>query len=133
MLGGDCVEHSFFRAILFGWITILLTLLLSTFTIAVIVRFSSIQEVTVSYMTTIVAFICLFIAGFIAGIKGKKNGLVIGIVVGASFTLITFLIQYLGYDATFTTKQLLFHLGYIAICIIGSIIGVNMSPTTTSS
>lgn len=119
------METSFLRAVLFGWITMALTLLLTTTILAVIIRFSTIKEITVLTLSMIVAFLTLFIGGLVAGLKGKSNGIIIGLFTGGGFTLVTFLVQFLGYNDLFSVKQLLFHSGYIVTAIIGSIIGVN--------
>lgn len=119
------METSFLRAILFGWITMVLSLLVTTTLLAFIIRFSSIKEITVLTVSIIVAFFTLFIGGLVAGLKSKSNGIIIGLFTGGGFTLVTFLVQFLGYNDLFSVKQLLFHSAYIVTAIIGSILGVN--------
>lgn len=119
------MQRSFFTAVLYGWLAIIITLLITSFILALIIRFSSISEVTVTYISLIVGFFTLLLGGIIAGIKGKENGLLIGLFTGLGFTCITFFVQYLGYDDVFSVKQLMYHLGYIFSAILGSIIGVN--------
>lgn len=119
------MNTSFVRAVLFGWVAIASLLILTTTTLAFIIRFSAMREITISYVAIIIAFIILFIAGLIAGFKGKANGLFIGLCTGGGFTLFTFLIQFLGYNDLFSWKQMLFHLAYIMTAVVGSIIGVN--------
>ena len=119
------LETSFMRAVLYGWIAIAIAILVSTTLLAFIIRFSSISESTVSFVAIFIAFITMFFGGLIAGLKGKANGWFIGLFTGVGFTLLTFLIQFLGYNAIFSVKQLLFHVGYIISAMIGSIIGVN--------
>lgn len=119
------METSFLRAILFGWITMALSLFVTTTLLAIMIRFSSIKEITILTVSIIIAFATLFIGGLVAGLKGKANGLIIGLFTGGGFTLVTFLVQFLGYNDLFSLKQLLFHSAYIVTAVIGSIIGVN--------
>lgn len=120
------MRTSFFRAVLCGWMTILLALLIASAFLALIIRFSKVGETALATMGLIVAIIALFLGGLFAGIKGGARGIVLGILTGGGFTLLTFLIQYLGYDELFSFKQLLFHFAYIVSAIIGSILGVNI-------
>lgn len=119
------METSFLRAVLYGWVTILLSLIMTTALLALIIRFSSIKEMTVLSISIVIAFLTLFIGGLVAGVKGKSKGLIIGLFTGGGFTLTTFLVQFLGYNDLFTVKQLIFHIGYIIVAMFGSIIGVN--------
>lgn len=121
------MKSSYFSAALYGWIAILLLIVLSSAIFALLIRFTTISEMVLSYATLFVGFITLFIGGMIAGMKGKANGWFIGALTGMGFTLLTFLIQYLGYNEIFTSKQLIYHLTYILVAIFGSIIGVNVS------
>lgn len=121
------MQRSFLSAVVYGWIAIIIMLLISSFLLALIIRFSAIAELTIAYISLIAGFITLLIGGIVAGIKGKENGLLIGLFTGIGFTLITFLIQYLGYDSVFSFKQMMYHLGYIVSAVLGSIIGVNFA------
>lgn len=123
------MEQSFVRAILYGWITIFVVLLGSSFILALITRFSSISESTIAYISIALGFFILFFGGMIAGLKGKANGLIIGLFTGGGFTLMTFLVQYLGFDQFFSLKQLIYHVLYMLIAIVGSILGVNLVQT----
>jgi len=120
------VQTSFFRAILYGWVTVLVLLIVTTVLLALVVRFTNISETTLATISLIIALLSLFIGGLFAGLKGEANGILLGVLTGGGFTFFTFLVQYLGYDAFFTLKQLAFHLAYILSAVIGSIIGVNL-------
>src|SRR5690625_3201134 len=102
-----------------------LALLVTTTLLAFIIRFSSIKEITALTISIIIAFLTLFIGGLVAGLKAKSNGILIGLLTGGGFTLVTFLVQFLGYNDLFSVKQFLFHGAYIITAIIGSILGVN--------
>lgn len=125
--GGVPLKSSYFSAALYGWIVILLLILISSVIFALLIRFTSISEMYFSYATLLVGLITLFIGGMIAGMKAKSNGWFIGAITGVGFTFMTFLIQYLGYNEMFTSKQFIYHLTYILVAIFGSIIGVNVS------
>lgn len=116
----------FIKSILYGWATIFISLVITTFLLALVIRFTSIEENTMSYIIVTVACLILFLGGLIAGLKGKKNALYIGIFTGGGFTLLTFLIQFLGYNELFSLKQAAFHFVYLIIAIIGSMVGVHL-------
>ena len=115
-----------FVALMYGWIVVLGLILLSSIILAFFLRFTSFNEPTLSWVTLGAGLISLFIGGFIAGLKGRAKGWVIGISVGIGFTLFTFLVQYLGYQQTFSMSQSLHHVGYICAAIVGGIVGVNL-------
>lgn len=115
-----------FIALLYGWVVVLGLILISSIILAFFLRFTSLNQSTLSWITLSVGLISLFIGGFIAGLKGRAKGWVIGIAVGIGFTLFTFLVQYLGYQQSFSMNQSLHHIGYILAALIGGIIGVNL-------
>lgn len=117
---------SFIRAVFFGWITSLILLISFSFLLALMLRFSSISEKIITSSAVMIGLITLLTAGFIAGLKGKKRGLFLGLATGLAFTLTTFLIQFLGYDMLFSIEQVFYHLGYIIMAIIGSLMGVHL-------
>lgn len=100
-------------------------MIMSSFIVALLVRYTHFTESLYSYITVAIGLLALFFGGFIAGIKRKANGLFVGICTGVLFTIIVFLIQFLGYDTSFTIKQSLYHLLYMIAAIVGSVIGVN--------
>lgn len=115
-----------FIALLYGWIVVLGLVLISSIILAFFLRFTSFNEPTLSWITLSVGLISLFIGGFIAGLKGRVKGWLIGAIVGIGFTLFTFLIQYLGYQQSFTMNQSIHHIGYIVAALMGGIVGVNL-------
>lgn len=121
------MKNGNFIAIVYGWIVILVLILMASMLLSVFIRYTSISEFTLSYLALIIALVILFIGGLAAGVKGKENGWFIGGCTGAGFTLLTFLIQFLGYNTMFSVQQLIFHLTYILAAIVGSIIGVNVA------
>ncbi|GGB28441.1 TIGR04086 family membrane protein [Virgibacillus dakarensis] len=115
-----------FIALLYGWIVILGLILVTSFILGLLLRFTGMNENTLSWVTLVVGLLALFTGGIVAGAKGKQKGWVIGSVTGLGFTLFTFLVQYLGYEQTFSLEQSLHHLGFIAAALFGGVIGVNM-------
>lgn len=127
------MKNSHLVAIVYGWVTILVIILLSSMLLAVVIRFTKISEFTLSYLTLIIGLLTLFIGGVVAGLKGKEKGWVIGGLTGIGFTLLTFFIQYLGFNALFSFQQLIFHITYILAATVGSIVGVNLISTNQNA
>lgn len=115
-----------FIALLYGWIFILVFILVSSFILTLIVQFTGIRQQTLSWVAFSVGLIGLFIGGMITGIKGKSKGWIIGGLTGVGFTVFIFLVQFLGYQNGFSLDQTLHHLGFILAAILGGMIGVNL-------
>ncbi|MGM8364689.1 TIGR04086 family membrane protein [Virgibacillus sp. W0181] len=120
------MEKNHFTAMVYGWIVILGLILVSSVTLAFLLRFTSFNEPTISYVTLAIGLISLFTGGIVAGIKGKGKGWLIGGITGLGFTIFTFSVQYLGYQQAFTMEQSLHHAGYILAALLGGMIGVNL-------
>ncbi|MGM8212975.1 TIGR04086 family membrane protein [Virgibacillus sp. W0430] len=115
-----------FTALVYGWIVVLGLVLISSVTLAFLLRFTSLNEPMVSYVTLAIGLISLFTGGIVAGVKGKGKGWLIGGITGIGFTFFTFLVQYLGFEQGFSLQQSLHHVGYILAALIGGIVGVNL-------
>lgn len=124
--GGENVKGNQFIALLYGWVVIIGLILLTSFILGILLRFTSMDETTLSWATLITGLIALFIGGIVAGVKGQKKGWIIGSITGLGFTLFIFLVQYLGFQQTFSMQQSLHHVGFIAAALLGGILGVNM-------
>ncbi|MFV8826860.1 TIGR04086 family membrane protein [Alkalihalobacterium sp. APHAB7] len=111
---------------LYGLIGVLFIAVAFSFVISLILSFSSLTEASFSWFILIVSFLALFIGGMIAGVKAKEKGWMVGAGTALLFTVITLLIQYLGYNSTFTMEQYLYHGGYLLASVFGGIIGVNL-------
>ncbi|MGM0844110.1 MAG: TIGR04086 family membrane protein [Bacillota bacterium] len=114
-------------AILYGTGTILVIAVLSSLVFALILRFTSLEESSISMAITIISFLALFIGGFMSGGKGKEKGIVLGGLTGLLFSIGVFLFQYLGYDSLFSLKQVVYHACFVVTCMMGGILGVNVS------
>lgn len=116
-----------FVGLLYGWIIILGLILIASIILAFVLRFTSFNEPALSWTTLAIGLIVLFIGGLVAGLKSKKKGWIIGTLTGLGFTLFTFLVQYLGYQQTFSLEQALHHGGYLVAALFGGVIGVNLA------
>lgn len=121
------MKRSDIVAIGYGLLTIFIFIIVASFIFSLIVHFSSINEFTLAVMTTVTSIISLFLGGLIAGLKGKRRGWFIGIATGAFFTCFVFLVQYLGFDKTFSFEQMMYHLSYIFVATLGGMFGVNLA------
>ncbi|MCF3941868.1 TIGR04086 family membrane protein [Oceanobacillus alkalisoli] len=115
-----------FIALLYGWVFILLFIVVSSFVLALVLQFTTISQWMLSWVAFSVGLVGLFIGGMITGIKGKSKGWVVGGLTGLGFTLFIFLVQYLGYQNGFSIQQMLHHSGFILAAIFGGMIGVNL-------
>lgn len=126
-------SKSFGTAILYGLIFIFLFAALSSLIFSIILRFTSVREISLQYVVTAISFVGLFGGGFLSGGKGKQRGWLIGGLTGLTYSLIVFLFQYLGYDRLFTPEQFIYHVCYTLIAMMGGILGVNMSTTSRTA
>ncbi|MFC0522483.1 TIGR04086 family membrane protein [Pontibacillus salicampi] len=117
-------------ALMYGWIAIFILMTVSSLILAIILRFSEMTESTLQWTTLVIGLLTLFAGGFISGMKGKEKGWLLGVLTGAGFTLIVLLFRYLGYEEGMGLTQMLYHSGYVAIALLGGMIGVNMSSST---
>ncbi|MDF2945561.1 MAG: hypothetical protein K0S51_240 [Bacillales bacterium] len=91
-----------------------------------LLKVTSLQETSMDFVFTITSFLIIMFGGLVSGGKAKEKGLIVGGLSALVFSLIVFLIQYLGYDQMFSMQQWFTHIGYLAISAVGGILGVNM-------
>ena len=115
------------NAVLYGTISIFIFAIISSSIFAFILRFTALQESSIQYVITAISFIASFAGGFIAGGKGKQKGWLLGGLTGFIYSLIIFFYQFLGLDSLFNVEQIIYHVCYILISMMGGILGVNMS------
>ncbi|MFD1038596.1 TIGR04086 family membrane protein [Virgibacillus byunsanensis] len=118
-----------FIALMYAWIVILGLILLTSIFLAFLLRFTTFNETTLTWVTLTIGLISLFIGGIVAGVKAQQKGWIIGSITGLGFTIFTFLVQFLGYQQAFSLEQSLHHAGYIIAALIGGVVGVNMLGT----
>ncbi|SHF66057.1 TIGR04086 family membrane protein [Ornithinibacillus halophilus] len=113
-------------ALMYGWIVVLALIFLSSLSLALLLKFSTFNEPTLTWVALVIGLIVLFLGGMIAGIKGKAKGWIIGAFTGLGFTLFVFLVQFLGYGESFNAQQSIHHLFYILSAVLGGVVGVNV-------
>jgi putative membrane protein (TIGR04086 family) len=118
---------------LYGLIFIFLFAIVSSLIFSLILKFTSVKETQLQYIITAFSFIALFGGGFLSGGKRKEKGWLIGAVTGIIFSLIVLLSQFLGYDRLFNAEQVIYHICYILIAMMGGILGVNVSSNSRRS
>ncbi|QIW80844.1 TIGR04086 family membrane protein [Bacillus tequilensis] len=121
------------KGILYGLIAIFSAMLLTSLAVSLLLTATSLEESSFNWLINAISFLSLFIGGFISGGKGKERGWMIGAMTALSFSMIILLFQYLGFGKTFTAEQLLFHLGFLGVCMLGGIFGVNMRGNRSST
>jgi putative membrane protein (TIGR04086 family) len=126
-------SKSFGTSVLYGLIFIFLFAAFSSLIFSFILRFTSVREISLQYIITVISFIGLFGGGFLSGGKGKQKGWLIGGLTGLIYSLIVFLFQYLGYDRLFTSEQIIYHICYTLIAMMGGILGVNMASNSRTA
>lgn len=114
----------------YGVVAIFVIVIVSSLLISLLLRFTSLQESSISWVILGTSFLALFIGGFVSGGKGKEKGWLIGGGTGILYSIFVFIVQFLGYDSTFTAEQSLYHGGFLAASVIGGIFGVNMTTPT---
>ncbi|MEH7106163.1 TIGR04086 family membrane protein [Bacillus sp. JJ1764] len=112
---------------MFGMIFIFVFAVICSLIFSLILRYTSVQESSIQYITTALSFVGLFGGGFLSGGKRKEKGWLIGGTTGLIYSLIVFLAQYLGYDRLFDAEQLIYHTCYTLIAMMGGILGVNLA------
>ncbi|WP_338453212.1 TIGR04086 family membrane protein [Niallia oryzisoli] len=120
-------------AVLFGTLVIFILAIISSLLFAFLLRFTSLQEASVQYIISAISFISIFMGGFISGGKGKQKGWMLGGITGIIYSIIVFLYQFLGLDSLFNFEQIIYHICYILIAMMGGILGVNMSGKSRNS
>ncbi|WP_221566201.1 TIGR04086 family membrane protein [Alkalihalobacillus sp. TS-13] len=111
----------------FGLIVVLAIIMTSSFLLSLILRFSNLTEQSLTWVILGLSVIALFIGGIVSGRKGKEKGWLLGAGTGLLFTLVVFLVQYLGYQVKFDPQQYIYHLGYLLASALGGMMGVNFS------
>ncbi|KOO46993.1 TIGR04086 family membrane protein [Priestia koreensis] len=120
-------------AIVVGVTTIFAIAVLTSLILSLILKFTSLEESSMKWAILIISFLSVFIGGFVAGGKGKAKGWLLGAVTGFLYSFVVFLIQFLGYSQSFSSKQMLFHLGFLGIAVLGGMMGVNLTSSRQSA
>ena len=112
-------------AVSYGFLTILLLVLSISLILSLLLRLTSLTEASVTTTTLVLSFIVMLIGGFVTGAKGKEKGWFLGLLTSGAYSVFVFFVQFLGYDRAFSKEQMMYHAIFIAVCMLGSIFGVN--------
>ncbi|TQS74666.1 TIGR04086 family membrane protein [Ornithinibacillus gellani] len=123
------MKNQYVVALVYGWIAIFGLMLLSSTILALLLKFSNFGEPALSWSSLIIGLLILFIGGLAAGAKAKAKGWAIGGITALGFTLFIFLVQYLGFNQSFSLEQSLHHLGFLFVAVLGGMLGVNSFAT----
>lgn len=121
------------KGLVYGLIAILLVMFASSFILSLFLKFTSTEESSIEWLVITCSVLAFFIGGITAGKKGQENGWLLGVMTALSFTVLAFLLQYLGLETIFTVKQWITHLGFVVVTIFGAIIGVNTAAKRRAS
>ncbi|AXK20087.1 TIGR04086 family membrane protein [Bacillus sp. COPE52] len=114
-------------AIGFGIITLLILASITSMVIALLLKFTNMNESTLTVTILILALLSMLMSGFIAGKKARGKGWLVGFTTGLTFAILVFLVNYLGFSQTLSNSQFLYQLALMGASTLGGIFGVNMS------
>ncbi|PIE95321.1 TIGR04086 family membrane protein [Bacillus fungorum] len=114
-------------AIGFGVVTLLILATIISMVMALLLKFTDMNEGTLAVTIFILALLSMLISGFTAGKKAQGKGWLVGFTTGMTFTILVFLVNYLGFSQTLSNSQLLYQLALMGASTLGGIFGVNMS------
>jgi len=120
------MSKKLFAAAGYGIVTSFLIILIAALILATLLKLTPMAESALGIWPMILSFIALFIGGIFSGAKMKEKGIVIGAFTGLLYSLLIFIIMFLGYDHSLTLHQLLIGGVNIVITSIGGILGVNL-------
>lgn len=114
-------------AIGFGIITLLILATIISMVMALLLKFTDMNEGTLAVTIFVLALLSMLISGFTAGKKAQGKGWLVGFTTGLTFAILVFLVNYLGFSQTLSNSQLLYQLALMGASTLGGIFGVNMS------
>ena len=129
VLKGECINgwnEKLSTAIGFGIVTLLILASITSMIMALLLKFTNINEgtltVTILYSLFIYAYVWIYCRQ-----KAQGKGWLVGFTTGLTFTILVFLVNYLGFSQTLSNSQLLYQLALMGASTLGGIFGVNMS------
>ena len=114
-------------AIGFGIVILLILATVTSMIMALLLKFTDMNEGTLAVTIFILALLSMLISGFTAGKKAQGKGWLVGFSTGLTFTILVFLVNYLGFSQTLSISQLLYQFALMGASTLGGIFGVNMS------
>lgn len=100
-----------------------------SFTIALLLTYTSLQPDAITQISYLLNGIALFFGGFSAGKISGKKGWYYGGLQGVIYSLILLMISFLGFDKPISTSSILLILFAFVTSAFGGIIGVNIKKT----
>jgi putative membrane protein (TIGR04086 family) len=116
-------------AIVYGVVTIFLLAAVISFFLSLILKWTDVQEASLTWIIFAGSLLSMFIGGLVAGGKGKEKGWLAGGITSLSFTAIIFFFQFLGLEKAFTLEQWIYHLIFFVAAALGGIVGVNLKAS----
>ena len=114
-------------AIGFGIVILLILATVTSMIMALLLKFTDMNEGTLAVTIFILALLSMLISGFTAGKKAQGKGWLVGFSTGLTFTILVFLVNYLGFSQTLSNSKLLYQLALMGASTLGGIFGVNIS------
>ena len=110
-----------------SFIYIIGIILISTFIITIFNYFNIISDKIISIFKILIPILSLFIGGFYIGKNSNNKGYLEGLKLGFIFSIFLLIFNFLAVSNSFKFKYLLFYIIIIVSCILGSMIGINVS------
>lgn len=115
------------RGILYGIVTILVLMFLSSLVISLLIKFTDFSSSTLTWTTFVVSIIVLMIGGFVAGKMSFDKGWLTGLLTAFIYIGGVILFQFLAYDYWLADRQFTYFLIFCVSSVTGSMFGVNFS------
>ncbi|WP_096188247.1 TIGR04086 family membrane protein [Evansella halocellulosilytica] len=120
------MQYRLFSSSLYGILTILVLVITVSFITSLLLRFTSLQEGSLGWILIGFSFLAMFFGGLVAGGRSGEKGWLAGAVTAILYTVVIFLVQFLGYNQGFDLQQLMMHSGYLIAAVLGGMFGVNI-------
>src|ERR1700730_11799561 len=101
------MSKKMFAAASYGIVTSFIIILIAALILATLLKLTPMAESALGIWPMILSFVALFIGGIFSGAKLKEKGIVIGAFTGLLYSLLIFIIMFLGYDHSLTLHQIL--------------------------
>lgn len=106
---------------------IISSILIMTFLFSSLYYFKLLSSNTLAIFKIIIPIFSLLLGGFIIGRKSEKKGWLEGVKLGFIFLILLILFNILGLGYKIEVKNIIYYLIIMISCILGSMIGINLS------
>ncbi|TCS96460.1 TIGR04086 family membrane protein [Hazenella coriacea] len=121
----DSARRSWKSPLLLGQLFIWSLILLGSFMIALLIRYTSMGMDALPIIAYMINALALLIGGFVSGRRSKQRGWYYGGLQGIIYALLVMLIGFLAFDTAMVINPILFAISSFGISAIGGILGVN--------